>query len=100
MTQEPCISSGRLTVATVVVCSKPALLCNLILNPGSSASSVTVYDNSSTNSGTIVAELNSPANGASLAIQFSIPVFVANGLTAVVAGTSATAEVMYMRESG
>lgn len=97
MINEPMMSSGQLTVATTVVISAPALLGAVVLNPGSAASSITVYDNASAGSGTILASLLGVANGASITLPLDFPIYTTRGLTVVVAGTAATGYVCYSR---
>lgn len=96
--QEPCIPSVVMTVQTVSVCTAPALLTNVMLHPGSAASTITVYDNASAGSGTVLALLQGVANGASILFPFDCPVFCAKGITCVVAGTGAQAQVYFQRE--
>lgn len=90
MMLEPVVPSASLTVATVVVCSTPALLHSVVLNPAAAASTITVYDNATTNSGTVLALLQAVANGASVVFTPTAPIYCAKGITAVVTGSSAT----------
>lgn len=96
--QEPSIPSVLLTVQTVVICSASALLTAVMLHPGSATSTITVYDNASAGSGTILATLQAPANTATSIIPFDSPIFAKNGLTATVAGTAAQGQVYFQRE--
>jgi hypothetical protein len=96
MVLEPSTSSGSLAVGTTAVYANPALLACVILNPGSAASTVTVYDNASAGSGTVLASLAGVANGASVALPLSIPIRAAKGITVVVAGTGATAVATFL----
>ncbi len=95
MSYEPCTSSGSLAVGTTAVSTKPGLLCNIVLNPGSAASTVTIYDNPSAASGTILWSMVGVANGSSIPVEFSAPLVASLGLTVVVAGTVATALIGY-----
>jgi hypothetical protein len=96
---EPCTPSVLMTVQTVAVCAAPALLANVVLHPGSAASTLTVYDNASAGSGTVLAVLLGVANGASVSLPFDIPVYCAKGITCVTAGTGAQSQVYYQREN-
>lgn len=95
MAYEPATSSGSLAVGTNTVSTKPGLLCNLVLNPGSAASSITVYDNATAASGTVLCSLLATANGQSVTASIAAPIVVNNGITVVVAGTAATATLSY-----
>lgn len=96
MILEPGTSSGLLTVATTVVCAAPALLASVVLIPGSAASTILVYDNATTNSGTVIASLAGVANGAAITLPLTIPVRASKGITAIVAGTGATAVINFL----
>lgn len=96
---EPSTTSGLITVSTTVIISKPALLTSLILNPGSAASSVVCYDNATAGSGTVLAELEGVANGASITFTPISAIQASAGITIVVAGTSATATLAYQRSN-
>lgn len=96
---QPVTSSGSLAVGTNAVINQPALLHSVILNPGTAASTVTVYENASAASGVILASLVAPLSTASLNITFNAPIYSRFGLTVVVAGTAATAVISYKREN-
>jgi hypothetical protein len=100
MINEPSSVSGSLTVATTVVSSKAALLTGVMLNPAAAASTVTLFDNGSAGSGTMLALLTAVANGTSVSVTFNSAIFCANGITAVVTGTGATAQVYYVKSGG
>lgn len=95
----PCTPSAVLTVQTKIIYAKPALLCSVMLHPGSAASTLTVYDNATAGSGTILAILNGVANGASVIFPFDTPAQANNGLTCVVTGTAAQAQVYFQPEN-
>lgn len=97
MYQTAATSSGLLAVGTTTVAAHPAVLCSLTLNPAAAACSVTVYDNASAASGTIILELVAPASVASTSIALTHPINTLNGLTVVVAGAAATATLAYQR---
>lgn len=96
----PSTPSVVMTVQTVTVYAKPALLCNLMLHPGSAASTITVYDNASAGSGTILAFLQGVANGATVLFPFDgSPPRANNGITCVVTGTGAQAQAYFQPEN-
>ena len=95
---EPCTAGALMTVQTVTVCAAAGLLANVMLHPGTAASSVTIYDNATAGSGTILCTLLGTANGATVLFPFSPAVFFRNGLTCVVTGTGAQAQVYYQLE--
>lgn len=95
---EPCTPSVLLTVQTVVVCASEAMLCNLMLHPGSAASTLTVYDNATAASGTVLAVLQGVANGATVTFPFDgSPVACQKGITAIVTGSGAQAQVYFQK---
>jgi hypothetical protein len=92
----PSTPSAVLAAGTTTVIAKPVLLCNIMLHPGSAASSVTIYDNASAGSGTVLAVLQGVASGATVIFPFDdSPPMAKNGITCVVAGTGAQAQVYY-----
>lgn len=96
---QPVTSSGSLAVGTNIVINQPALLHSIILNPGSAASSVTVYENASAASGLVLGALVGATSGSSVEVAFNAPIYSRYGLTVVVAGTAATAIISYKREN-
>lgn len=83
-------SSGRKT-ADAVICARPARLLSVILEgDGTNACSVVLYDNATTNSGTVLAEVLLPASGIKYQ-QFMLPcgVEASFGIFADVTGTGA-----------
>lgn len=91
----PSTSSGSLAVGTTSISTLPGLVCNVILNPGSAASTVTVYDNPSAASGTVLWSAVAAANTNSVSANLSSPIVANKGITVVVAGTAATAVVTF-----
>lgn len=94
---EPSTAGALLTVQTVTVCNAPGLVTAIMLHPGSAASTITVYDNASAGSGTVLAVLQAAANGATAIIPFDSPIYAKNGITATVAGTGAQGQVYFQR---
>lgn len=95
---EPSIPSAVMTVQTKTVCTGPALLTAIMLHPAAAASVITVYDNASAGSGTVAAILSTPASVSTAIIPFDSPIWCANGITCVVTGTGAQAQVYFQRE--
>ncbi len=104
---EPSNSSGVLTVtATSVVCNSNCIVQAIVLNPGSTTSTVTLVDPSgqgvtvSTNGSTVV-QLSGAANTSSVVLPISgSGIEFKNGCIAVVAGTGASASVIFAKTSG
>lgn len=95
---EPSIAGALLTVQTLTVCAGPALLTAIMLHPAAAACSITVYDNASAGSGTVVGLLSCPASVSTAIIPFDSAIYCKNGITCVVAGTGAQAQVYFQRE--
>lgn len=92
----PSTPSVVMTVQTKVVLAGPALLCNIMLHPAAAAATLTVYDNASAGSGTILAILQAVSGGATVLFPFDdSPPQANNGLTCVVTGTGAQAQIYY-----
>jgi hypothetical protein len=98
MITEPTTSSGQLAVGTTVVCAAPCLLYAASITQSSAACSITLYDNATAGSGTVVLGLGQGVNSQSNTFVPAAPIYCKNGLTAVVAGTGATAYVFYYKE--
>lgn len=89
-------SSGRKTADAAIV-TRPTRLVSVILEgDGTNAASVTLYDNASAASGTVLAKVLLQASGP-MYTQFMIPegVECSNGIYADVAGTGAAYIVHY-----
>jgi hypothetical protein len=96
----PSSTSAVITVQTLTVYTKPALLTNIMLHPGSTSATLTVYDNPSAGSGTILALLQGVANGATVIFPFDdSPPRANQGLTVTVTGTGAQAQIYYQPEN-
>lgn len=87
-----------MTVQTKVVCAAPALITAIMLHPAAAASTITVYDNATAASGTVAAILTTPASVSTSIIPFDSPINCVNGITCVVTGTGAQAQVYFQRE--
>jgi hypothetical protein len=89
-------ATGKITPVTtalaVQVLDAKGYLLGITLNPGTDASSVTVYDNDEA-SGTALYKLVGAANGSSLTRLFIAPVKFNTGLHVVVTGTNAVAYI-------
>lgn len=82
---------------TATACATSAKLRALVLQAGSAAATVTVYDNASAGSGNQVTAFTIPS-GQTWSHDFSDGVDCLNGITATVSGTGATAFVYFNRE--
>jgi hypothetical protein len=71
-----------------VIAGDGRIFVSAVLNPGSTASTLTIYDNTA-GSGTIIAQLVAPASGYSV-ITPDVNIPCRLGIYAVVAGTGAT----------
>lgn len=93
------ITNIRLSVtATTVVCPQTCKVTHISLNPGSGASTVLLYDSATTTTGVAIKiDAVGPANAATVPVLLTYPVFFANGVTAVVTGTGATANIGFTR---
>lgn len=85
---ETATTSGQLSSSTAVR-TKPSRLHAIILTPAAADASVIVYDNASTNSGTILAQLDAKANAISEQLVLNVPVEANNGLYAALSGSGA-----------
>ena len=86
-----CRPSGLLS-ASGTVSARPGTLCGvIIITSSTNNATVTLYDNATTNSGTVVFEAVLVAGTASYSsgYAFTKPVLVGNGIYATVSGTGA-----------
>ncbi len=86
MSIETCQSSGLLA-ASAVVSNRPAKLCAVTIIDAAAACTVILYDSATTNSGTILAQINATVNASTNSQVFHIPVEALNGIYAAVTGT-------------
>lgn len=106
MILEPVNSSGVLTVtATSVVCSTNCLVTDVVLNPGSAASVVNVYDPAgqgvtTTTNATLVLKIVGAASGSSVVTNQARPLELKNGCLVEVTGAAATAVVNFSKIGG
>lgn len=96
----PSSVSGVITTTTAfVVIATPALLTNIMLHPGSAACTLTVYDNATAGSGTILAILQGVANGATILFPFDdSPPRANKGITCALSGAASQAQIYYQPE--
>jgi hypothetical protein len=80
--------------ASAVISARPGALLGVLLTAGADAASVTIYDNATTNSGTVLAVVKAAINSTA---QWTPHVgqVCANGLYAAVSGTTPSATVVY-----
>lgn len=97
MSMETCESSGSIAVtAGTAVRTRPCKLHGSVLIPAAADSTITIYDNASAASGTIllkVSTIATLAGGSTASPQLPAPIEAKNGLFVVVTGTGATAIV-------
>lgn len=81
-------SSGLLSVGTTVVSNTANTLSGVIvLSDTVNTATITVYDNASAASGTVLAKLTATVNTGANSLALVTPIRAENGLTVVVAGT-------------
>lgn len=90
-------TSSNNQTADAAVCNAPAKIHGVILNPGSAASTLVLYDNASAASGNAVVKLVAAANTSSVTLTLDCPIGCSNGIYADVEGTSASYVVIYSR---
>lgn len=71
-------------------------LVAVVLTPGTAAATLTVYDNPSAASGTVLVALAAVANGASVEFAPAIPYVFTTGCYASISGTAANATVVIL----
>lgn len=90
-------SSGLQTTSQAIATRACYITCVQLLGDGTNAGTLTIYDNSSTNSGKVVAAVKTKAGDVQIP-EACIPesgVYCANGLYAAVTGTGASYIVYY-----
>lgn len=87
-------SSGLLS-ASAAIQAQGGYIHAITLIPAAAASTLTVYDNASAASGTVVAATTAVATGASTTVSFHWPVPANAGIYASVTGTGATFIIHY-----
>ncbi len=90
----PCTSSG-LKSASAVISNRPALVHGITLLQASAACTLIIYDNATTNSGTVAEQINNNTNTSTVTIKLTHPVECNNGIYAAVTGTGANYIVHY-----
>lgn len=91
----------HLTVGTTTVCNNSSLLVSVVLTAAAADATLTIYDNASAGSGTVVlGPIMVKANTNSIQFGFNTPMFLQYGITCVLAGTGATADLIYIRSNG
>lgn len=91
----PLPASHADVAADGIVKASPGSLVAVLLAGGSANSSITLYDNASAASGTVLATINALAND-SVVWSPAIPYVAANGIYADITGTGANATVIYL----
>ena len=101
---EPVKSSGVLstTATEIVVRDSAALLNSVILNPGTAASVVNIYDPLAqgvvtTVGATLILKVNAVANGDTVSVNLDRDIFCKNGILVEITGAAATATILYAK---
>lgn len=89
-----CTSSG-LQTSSAVVSARPCAIHAVTIVDAAAACTLIIYDNATTNSGTVVAQVNATVNASSAAVTFNHPVECSRGAYAALTGTSAGYIVHY-----
>lgn len=98
MAYETATSSGLLS-SSAAVTANPALLHSITVSaPSSGSGLVTIYDNPSTNSGTVLAVVSVEAGSPGACCTFDCPINALTGIYADLSGTGVTAVVAYSRQ--
>ncbi len=85
---EPCQSSDVQSASAAII-ARPAALHSVTVLPAAATSTVIIYDNATTNSGTILAKITALANAKSETIIFTHPIVANKGLYAALSGAAA-----------
>lgn len=89
-----CTSSG-LKSSSGVISARPCAIHAVTVVDASAACTVIVYDNATTNSGTVVAQVNATVNSSTNTVMLSHPVECSNGAYAALTGSGAGYIVHY-----
>lgn len=83
-----CTSSG-LKASSAAIIARPALLHGITLLQASAACTAIVYDNATTNAGTVLEQVNNNTNTSTVSVKLNHPVEASNGLYVAITGTGA-----------
>jgi hypothetical protein len=90
------ISSGALGAGTTVIHAGKGILSGvMVISDNTNPATITVYDNATTGSGTVLAKCTATTTTGANSIAFVTPVRADNGLTVVVTGTGAPTGLIY-----
>lgn len=96
MSNSTALSSGLLGAGTTVVVSRKSILSGLtVISDGTNTATVTVYDNASAASGTVLAKALANTTLPTVHVDGTSRVRADNGITVVVSGTGAGAVLYY-----
>lgn len=91
------MTSGELA-ASAIVSNAPGAFASLsVTADGTNTADVTVYDNASAASGTVIAHVVVPANSKFDMLHLTVPCEVRNGLYASISGTGAKCVVYFYK---
>lgn len=83
------VTSSGLKASSAVIYARPAMLHGVTLLQASTACTLIVYDNATTNAGTAAEQVNNTVNSSTVSVKLNHPVECANGIYAAVTGTGA-----------
>jgi hypothetical protein len=86
-------SSGQKSANTAIM-AMGGKLTGFTLTAAAATATLTIYDNATTNSGTILDAVSVVANSSAI-VEYTFPVCANNGIYAVVSGAGATYTVRY-----
>lgn len=89
------VTSSDLQTASAVIAATGALVHGITLIPAAAASTLTVYDNASAASGTVIEKAVAPASGASVHVSFDQPRCANTGIYAAISGAAAAYIIHY-----
>lgn len=88
-------SSDRKTASAEIFAQRCSLYALMVETDGTNAATVIVYDNATTNSGTILAKMIVPGTSSGREVVFPYGVKALNGLYLSIAGTGAAATIHF-----
>ena len=98
MAYEIATSSGLLSSSSAVSANPAELHSFMVTAPTAGSGSITIYDNPSAASGTVLAVMTVEAGSPGACCSFDHPIAANTGIYAAIAGTGVTAVVTYSRQ--
>lgn len=91
---QTCTSSG-LKSSSGVILNRPCAIHAVTVIDAAAAATLIIYDNATTNSGTVIAQVNATVSASANAVVFNHPIECNNGAYAAVTGSGAGYIVHY-----